>query len=241
MKFVFDNWLSDVIQRDTYRILLEETESGRIRKSLSDYLEIKNVFIYVKIPAGELKTVHFFQKNRFKIADSNIVFEKTLSFCRDLPDHLSVRFALPEDRIGVEELAGRSFIYSRFHLDDDISKETADRIKALWAGNYFLGKRGDHMIVALKESRIVGFLQLLSGSDNTLVIDLIATDSGFRRQGIGRGMITYAEKSLREFRKIRVGTQIANIPSMQLYENMGFRICGADYVFHYHNLVRDKA
>jgi len=241
MRFVSDGWLSNIIQKDTYQVVLEEKESleDKIQKSLRDYLQIKNVFMYVKVPVGELETAHFFQKNGFKIADSNIVFEKAISFSGDLADSTIVRFALPEDRVGVEELAGRSFIYSRFHLDDDIPRETANRVKLEWAGNYFLGKRGDWMVVALKENKIVGFLQLLSGDDHTLIIDLIATDSDFRKQGIARGMIAYAETNLQKFEKIRVGTQIVNIPSMRLYEGMGFRVCGADYVFHYHNILCD--
>jgi RimJ/RimL family protein N-acetyltransferase len=50
-------------------------------------------------------------------------------------------------------------------------------------------------------------------------------------------MIAYAETNLQGFEKIHAGTQIANIPSMRLYESLGFRICRAGYVFHYHNIV----
>ena len=34
---------------------------------------------------------------------------------------------------------------------------------------------------------------------------------------------------------IAVGTQVANLPSVRLYEKLGFRLAAAQYVFHFHN------
>jgi ribosomal protein S18 acetylase RimI-like enzyme len=133
-------------------------------------------------------------------------------------------------------LARRSFIYSRFHLDKAIPRETADTLKAEWVGNYFTGKRGDQMVVALVDGTIVGFLQLLYGRDKTVTIDLISVDASQRRKGIASDMIAYAEAECGDFKQIRVGTQIANVPSIRLYEKIGFRVTGAQYVFHYHHV-----
>ncbi|MBP1741959.1 MAG: hypothetical protein H6Q48_4252, partial [Deltaproteobacteria bacterium] len=94
--------------------------------------------------------------------------------------------------------------------------------------------RGDNMVVAIKDSSPAGFLQLLySGKD--LVIDLIAVEEKFRRMGIARAMIHFAETALRGFEEIAVGTQIANVPSIRLYEKLGFRVASSVYTFHYHH------
>jgi RimJ/RimL family protein N-acetyltransferase len=47
-------------------------------------------------------------------------------------------------------------------------------------------------------------------------------------------MIAFAARSLPQFTTMRVGTQIANIPSIRLYEAMGFRLVGAQHILHCH-------
>ena len=89
------------------------------------------------------------------------------------------------------------------------------------------------MIVALVGDVIVGFLLLLE-SDTNLTIDLVAVDNNYQRIGVASDMIAYAECYLNSFSSVQVGTQLANIPSIRLYEKMGFRAYTSNYVFHYH-------
>ena len=60
---------------------------------------------------------------------------------------------------------------------------------------------------------------------NEVVIDLIAVDKKFRKKGIAskliKGMINYYRK---DYSIYSVGTQISNIPSINLYEKCGFNI-----------------
>ena len=145
-----------------------------------------------------------------------------------------MRFAQDQDREGVKALAARNFIYSRFHMDPLIPRDLANEVKAAWAENFFFKKRGDNMVVAFKDSSPAGFLQLLYlGKD--LVIDLIAVEKRFRRMGIARAMIHFAETALKEFEEMVVGTQIANVPSIRLYEKLGFTVASSAYTFHYHH------
>jgi len=90
------------------------------------------------------------------------------------------------------------------------------------------------MVVTSVDGKIAGFVQLLhSGRD--LVIDLIAVDRKFRRKGIARDMICFAQTAIKGFKRMRVGTQLANIPSIRMYERLEFMFVDASYVFHYHN------
>jgi ribosomal protein S18 acetylase RimI-like enzyme len=106
--------------------------------------------------------------------------------------------------------------------------------KAQWAGNFFLGKRGDHMVIAEHAGGVVGFTQLLNTGDDALVVDLIAVDVNCRGRGVARGMIRYAASMWGLGRPLRVGTQIANTVSLLAYQRMGFRIISSSYVFHHH-------
>jgi ribosomal protein S18 acetylase RimI-like enzyme len=168
--------------------------------------------------------------------DTNVVFEKPIAPAHEFAGYCAVRFVIPSDERQVVELARRSFVYSRFHLDSAIPKAVADTVKAEWVASYFAGKRGDEMVIALVDETVVGFLLLLWGNDGVLTIDLIAVDGNQRRKGIASDMITYAESQCHGCSRIKVGTQLANIPSIRLYEKIGFRMCMSKYVFHYHNL-----
>ena len=89
------------------------------------------------------------------------------------------------------------------------------------------------MIIALFNDKPVGFLQLIE-KGNILIIDLIAVKLGYRGKNIGSSMINFAYKNI-QFEKIIVGTQISNLPSIRLYQNLGFIPISSDYVFHFHN------
>lgn len=89
------------------------------------------------------------------------------------------------------------------------------------------------MVVATAADTPVGFLQLLA-REKQLIIDLIAVDQEAQGAGLATGMIQFAARQLSNFESMLVGTQIANIPSLRVYEKLGFRMCGASYMYHYH-------
>ena len=73
-----------------------------------------------------------------------------------------------------------------------------------------------------------------------LIIDFIATDTNERRKGIASDMIAFTENEFTGFSKLRVGTQISNLPSLRLYEKLNFQICASDYIFHFHHSPNAK-
>jgi len=237
MKVVADPWLADILQRDVYRLVVDPAQIGNDSLRLNDLVERKPerpIFMYTKVATAALPIVKLIEQLGFNLIDTNIVFDKPISSNPTIMGHCAVRFAMPDDEAQTVEVARQNFIYSRFHLDSAISGEVAHTIKAEWVRNYFLGKRGQQMVVAVVDGAIAGFLQLLYRSDKTLTIDLIAVDQAQRRKFIASDMIAYAETHCGQFKQIRVGTQIANVPSLRLYEKIGFRVAEAQYVFHYH-------
>jgi len=241
MQFILDEWLSELIQRKTYCVKHEmyDLTDEKLDEIIRSYLQIDKVFLYAKIQATFLEMIHFYQKAGFRIADVNIVFVKRINH-RTSIDSDSIRFSAPKDQSMVKELARQSFKYSRFHMDQELESDQADMIKAEWANNFFLGKRGNWMIIAEHNEKVIGFLLLLKGEKNSLVIDLIAVDSTFRGQGVASKMIKFAETKLKTFETIQAGTQIVNFSSIQLYEKLGFRACKSYYVLHYHNIDNSR-
>ena len=81
-----------------------------------------------------------------------------------------------------------------------------------------------------------GFLAaLLTDGDQTAVIDLIAVDDGYQRRGLGRALNeAFIARYHQRCPRLRVGTQVANIPALGLYQQLGFRVAASQYVLHRH-------
>lgn len=243
---VYDQWLAKIIQRDTYRLFVDDDFIKKSRDNASrgyhllQELQSKPVFIYTKVPAVAVSAIKFLETLGFNLVDTKVVFEKPITPASEFSCHCAVRFAIPEDKNQAVELAKKSFVYSRFHQDSAIPDVVANTIKAEWVANYFAGKRGDEMVVALVDETVFGFLLLIRGSKGDLIIDLIAVDGSQRRKGIASDMIAYAESRCSDCSRMVAGTQVTNIPSIRLYEKLGFRISASQYVFHYHNLLEEE-
>lgn len=236
---VYDVWLSDILKKDVFRIAsdMSTTLSDSSINGLGEAIAKSSVFLYSKIPTTSVESAQFLERKGFYLVDTNVTFEKDLITSAPLEiseTSYSVRDATPSDESQLVALARQSFSQTRFHLDSRISADCANTIKAEWVRNFFKGKRGNRMVVAVQDGKICGFLQLLFSEENVLTIDLIGVDAEHRRKNIARNMILFAEKPRNKFEKMRVGTQIVNIGSIRLYEGLGFKLVSSEYVFHFH-------
>jgi ribosomal protein S18 acetylase RimI-like enzyme len=148
-----------------------------------------------------------------------------------------VRAAGPADFDQVVQIAGSAFKYSRFHLDPLVSKTLADNIKRSWMESYRRGTRGSGCLVATLEDVVVGFLAIVetTGEHAARIIDLIGVDPSAQGRGVGRALVdTFIREASGQATRLEVGTQVANAPSVRLYENCGFRFAGAAYTLHGH-------
>ena len=236
-----DLWLSGILNRESFILTvtsewLEKIKEGdsKERRDFLDFLS-KEVFIYTKVKTTDINAVCLLESYGFNLVDTNIIFEKNISRGQKIKVNTKIRIAEEKDIDAVGELGRNNFVYSRFHLDPHIPLEIANEIKSQWVRNYFKGKKGDQLLVAELDNKVVGFNQLIFGSDNSLIIDLIAIDKGYVRRGIASDLIVYAEFIHNNKSKIIIGTQAANIVSIRLYEKLGFRVCESKYILHYHN------
>ena len=235
---IYDAWLSKMLQVNVYEVLMSRELVQKNSNGWGDLLgqlSSHPLFLYSRIPTDDLTAIESLEKFNFNLIDTNVIYDKPIWVPPSLTGCYHLRFVNPEDRTQVVELARQLFVYSRFHQDPYIRKETANHIKAEWANNYFKGERGDQMIIASDNQSIVGFLQLILEQDKTIKIDLVGVAEQYRGMGIASDMIRYAEKQNQNFLRIITGTQIANIASIRLYEKMGFRAVASKYIFHYHS------
>jgi ribosomal protein S18 acetylase RimI-like enzyme len=225
-----DSWLESHLGRPVFRIGLDDGNE----RGLPVELQQKNSFAYTKLETNQVSRCAFLQSSGFRLVDTLVSLQRpVLKTDADKPE---VGFAFSEDEEKVSQLAHDAFTLTRFHLDPNINNKLANNIKESWARNFFLGKRGDHMVVARDDDRITGFLQLLLSDDGTLTIDLVAVAADMKGCGIAQKMTAFAEREINGVKQLNVGTQVANTSALRAYTNMGFRPVGSQYIWHYHNL-----
>ena len=237
--FKKDHWLSAALNKNTFKLSnFSDINEKSLLKSFNDirkeYLN-DDLFIFVKVRTNLVSQINKIENLGFRLIDTNILFtgNSELRHKEHRKDNIYIKFSENSHKSFVGDIAYNNFVFSRFHLDPKIKKSQADSLKKSWVENFFSGKRGDYMIIALFNDKPVGFLQLIE-KGNILIIDLIAVKLGYRGKNIGSSMINFAYKNI-QFEKIIVGTQISNLPSIRLYQNLGFIPISSDYVFHFHN------
>ncbi len=229
-----DKWLGDIIGCPAYA--LQASSEDMLSWSHTPPVLPAACFVTAKLPTDAIMPLDVLLRAGFRLIETNIILEKTPNapVTSSSPPSVEIRHARPTDAPGVRELARTGFRYSRFHLDNRLDPATANEIKAQWVGNFFTGRRGDSLWVALDGIQVAGFLLMTLGSEEAAIIDLIAVDSRYQRRGVARSLLRQAECHYRQKRLLRVGTQIVNHPSLRLYENEGFRIQQSQYVLHFH-------
>jgi ribosomal protein S18 acetylase RimI-like enzyme len=227
-----DAWLSRMLGRPAWTVV----PAGSGAAPLSELSKPGVQFATARVNAADTAGAMVLQAFGFRVVDMGLTLEAARA---EVASGGAARFAGSGDRAAVEAIAGSAFRFSRFHLDPKLPKPLADKVKATWAANWFLGARGDGMVVAeYPQGTVAGFLQLRWAAEERLVIDLIAVRQDCERRGLARAMIGYAWShgtgDARRPRGMIAGTQAANIASIRLYESLGFRLREARFVLHHH-------
>lgn len=224
-----DKWLSEQLKKDSFKL------KGNFN-NIDKIIFPSNSFIEAKLSTEDYIGLNLLQKYNFQIIDTSIQLIKNVD--KNKFNNLNIKdtfFADSEDEKEVREIARNSFKQNRFFRDQKISNKYASKLKEEWAGNFFSRERGDWMVISKKDKKILGFLQLLKGRNNSLIIDLIAVDERYRGMGLAKKMITFSiQNCLNCIKDIRVGTQLGNYPAMYLYQKMNFRIISSYYLLHKH-------
>jgi ribosomal protein S18 acetylase RimI-like enzyme len=232
-RLVEDGWLANHLGKPCFHLTGDLARIDGCAQVLDGKLGEASVFVDVKVDVNDATALRAVQSRGFQLIDTTVRLSTSRAACSG-PAPPEIGFADPAMATAVAAVAERAFIYDRFHRDPAIPGERANAVKRNWALNFFAGRRGDWMVVACHDGHPVGFLQLLRSPADDLVIDLIAVDGAHRGEGLARDMIAFASANCPCEGRIVVGTQVANVPSVRLYESMGFRLESAQYVLHHH-------
>lgn len=214
-----DTWLSSYFTSGAYRLDVD-TYGETSKNSLQG-------FTFTKLGPSKLDTLKHLLSDGFELIETQLTWHQNKTIPYMPSKDLDLRFAKPPDAAAVKNIGSQVFVCSRFQQDKNIPRETANKIKEDWVGNYFSGKRGDQMIVAVAQNCVVGFLLLV----NKNIIDLIGVDTGFTNRGIALSMIAFANQHVG---LLQAGTQLINQASIGLYQKANFSLKSSQYILHHH-------
>jgi ribosomal protein S18 acetylase RimI-like enzyme len=250
MKIAEDLWLAAIIGHDVFKISLDEAEVVRgegadpVWEQMAEHVRRQTRgSYYAKIDTTRIDAVKRMGALGFYVVDVNVTFglDKQDAPPRVLPkpgSRCRIGEALADQQGEVLAIAGSCFRFSRFHLDPLIPLAIANQIKHDWILNYFLKQRGERLWVATVDGRAAGFLAVIAGNDTGKryhAIDLIGVAQAYQGQGVGQALTAFFIDHYREQSDfLLVGTQVANLPSIRLYEKCGFSLIKSAYVMHLH-------
>lgn len=230
-----DPWLAQLFGCPVWRVAGEDTMLPWPAPA-----EEPNAFFYAKLPTRSVAQVGALTAAGFRIVDVNLTLDRpaTAPVASVLPAGLAVAPFQPGWQAAILDIAASCFVYSRFHLDPHVAPALANEIKRAWIENYCRGRRGDGLLVALVDGQPAGFLAVLAATvhgQTCRVIDLVGVAKSFQGRGVGRALVdAFLREAAGRCDQVRVGTQAANIPSLRLYEQAGFRMADSSYVLHAH-------
>ena len=236
--FYKDKWLSEQMGKSVYQLKIYDFSRDNFLNTWKKFKiahSNENYLIFSKVNTHSTTVSKCLVEANFKIIDTNVQYELKdikLPEAKQQND-IEICFSAKKHQKAIGVIARDNFLYSRFHLDQHIDNDIASQIKQNWVKNYFLGNRGDEMVVALMNNKPIGFLQLII-KEQVLLIDLIAVDKIAQGRGVASSMIKFANTNINR-PSIRVGTQIKNLPSTKLYQKLGFVMTQSSFVFHYHS------
>jgi|SRR5215831_849149 len=241
-----DRWLSSIFDHSVFKIEVDPSASAGHGSDLSEVIrrhasQQRRAFYYSKIDTAQAALARQLSLAGLYVVDVNVIFRLTparllTTEMASGTERYSVREITPAQYDEVLQIAGSCFTYSRFHLDPLVSLTTANQVKREWIQSYINKQRGDRLFVACVGPQPAGFLAALaseSAGQKIRTIDLVGVGNAFQRQGVGQSLVSFFINHYRnQCDYFEVGTQIANIPSMRLYQGFGFELARSQYVLH---------
>lgn len=245
MHIDLDRWLSDVLERPVFAVRIDPGDDRAVAvRSVKQHAVGRPAgFYFVRLPSIDVAGAGHLTSGGFRIVEARLGFSRPIDGLAPDGDAAAAqgvsvgRFeaSWKED---VLDIAGSCFQYSRFHVDPGVGRTPADRVKREWIRSYVERRRGDSLFVACDDGKPVGFAAMLlndRGPRPAASIDLIGVHRDAQGRGIGRRLIHAAAAAYAPTcATLEVGTQACNIPSIRLYERLGFRVADSAFMLHLH-------
>jgi len=144
----------------------------------------------------------------------------------------NIRTARPGDMAGLQTIARRSHLDTRFFKDRGFPIARAEALYAEWIRR---DMEKHHVLVAEDRGEAAGYITCLTDpATGHGRIGLIAVAGPAQGKGLGRALLLAGLDWFRTMQceLVRVATQAANLPAQRLYQAAGFRSTESSVWFH---------
>jgi len=231
-------WDSDFFNMHCGRCILTDLnlnlEALRCDMQEYDFVSIQNVGnkVYINKWIAE--------NTKAYLADINIQFEKEISpkgvSCGESSTFLIVPAKDLDESMKNKLVVNRNdFSFSKFVCDPSFEERNGYLVYQQWLYNS-CKDFGKYFILSVGEDGIIAYI-LFSISEVKATIELVNVDQQYQGQRIASAMIKAVEEYLgsQGVETLFVGTQMNNIPAMNLYHSLGFKEIARTAVFHLWN------
>lgn len=163
-----------------------------------------------------------------QLMDVKLVFEKALKSESTFTDNIELyKGQLTEDLISLALASGE---YSRFKVDPRLYQGEFEKLYQIWISKAI--QKREVLVYGAMEGMVT-----CSVEGELSQIGLIAVKESSRGKGIGEQLVKKAESWAFEkgASKMKIPTQKANTPALNLYKKMGYKIASQTFIYHYWN------
>jgi len=196
------------------------------------------VHLSCRIDINDISSIHALEMNGFRLMDTLVTF----AFIRNKHKIPNIRTIYPvrkckkSDIPYLMDIARKSFVDDRFHLDPNIPKEKADSLYSKWVRNSWLRK--ETIFVATRKNQPIGFLTYRLYSDLVKIVNFKIMGQGlmavkFEAKGalISLMQATFRDVNL-HYDCVEYDTRITNYEVLQICQRLGLDFVRAKYTFH---------
>ncbi len=166
-----------------------------------------------------------------KLVDNKCIYSYTIP--PHLGSHINNIHLFNGYAFQLYDLAVQSGIYSRYNTDNNFQRGDFERLYKTWIEKSVDGTLADKVLVH-KTGNVYSGLITLKQHNNEVSIGLIATDSSYRRKGVGSSLLDAAKSYAYTMNKteLNVATQAHNTEACSLYEKNSFVLKSKSLVYH---------
>lgn len=237
--YEWSKWESGIFDQHIFHVKFVEAESASTFKELMERFinwmrTEKCDFFFLRLEAADL------QKNRIVQKLSHVYYVGGLTRLEappariDTPSNHDVVIGLPDEKEYDEavSLGHHAFMKSRYALDPYLDQAVVQHFYQEWIRNNLLGRAHVNLVAKMNEE-VVGLIQGMTKGDE-MALELFVVRPDAQGKGLGKKLFIEMMKVSGESGQhvISAGTQLHNIPAIQLYEKMGFRTTNTFLYYH---------
>ena len=228
------SWDSDFWGFPTARLNAETLTLESTKQSL-DWCEKHRIrCLYFLAAASHAETLRLASEAGFRFVGIRMDME----FCLNNPTHAKeeahlVRNASAGDLPKLREITACAYNETRFVKDGFFDAALCEKLYVLWVERDF--SQNKVLVAVDSENQVLGYITFDEHAQGVIRMGLLAVEKHSRGRGIGRSLVSaLVAKSAKKNapQTIFASTQSSNIPTIRLFESVGFRTKSANVWYH---------